>query len=189
MVKKSMKKLVLIACAIFATAPLFAGLEAWTTQQIEIRNAKTVGVGTVTDHQSLSEFRSFTDGAIAAYPQADIVWHDERSLASGASETLDLYGTLTDAFGATVNLLGVRALFVQNTGTTTITIAGDAAAPASLFFQVATSGITLPASATMMINVPISGMAVTSGTADLLKVTNSSGGTGTYKIMILGTSQ
>ena len=40
-----------------------------------------------------------------------------------------------------------------------------------------------------MINVPISGMAVTSGTADLLKVTNSSGGTGTYKIMILGTSQ
>lgn len=184
-----MKKIALIASAILAAAPVLAGLEAWTTQQIEIRNAKTVGVGTVTDHQSISEYRSFTDGALAACPQADIAWHDERSLASGASETLDLYGTLTDAFGATVNMLGVRALFVQNTGTTTITIAGDPSAPASLFFQVATSGITLPASATMMINVPITGMAVTSGTADLLKITNSSGGTGTYKIMILGTSQ
>lgn len=184
-----MKKLVLIAYAIFAAAPLFAGLEAWTTQQIELRNSKSVGVGIVKDHQSISEFRSFTDGTLAAYPQADIAWHDERTLASGASETLDLYGSLTDAFGATVNMLGVRALFVQNTGTTTITIAGDPSAPASLFFQVATSGITLPASATMMINAPITGMAVTSETADLLKVTNSIGGTGTYKIMILGTSQ
>src|SRR5687768_5848101 len=44
--------------------------------------------------------------------QADTMWTDRRTIAASGSEDLDLTGTLTDVFGATVDLARVKVLYV-----------------------------------------------------------------------------
>src|SRR6185312_7528683 len=58
--------------------------------------------------------------------QASEVFSDTRTLASGANETLDLNGSLTDALGASVAFTKVKILMIRNNGTTALTVGGAA---------------------------------------------------------------
>src|SRR5262245_32595120 len=56
--------------------------------------------------------------------QADLVWHDQRSLASATSEDIDVAGSLTGLLGGTVTMARVKGVFVYSasTNTTNLTV-------------------------------------------------------------------
>ena len=69
---------------------------------------------------------SLTNGTGAN--QGNRVWHDQRS-AAAAPDDLDLAGSLTDAFGATVTFAKIVGIFIKNNSTTTaevLSVGGDA---------------------------------------------------------------
>lgn len=178
-----MKKLLLLL--LLSCIPAHADLYSEILLSLDVTDARGAGI---IDHQQFREYRQLPNGTNATYPQADLVWHGERNLASGASETLDLRGGLTDTFGDACSFVHLRGLMAVNTGTTTITLSGAPLGPLSSVFSIATGGILLPGSASILLSNPITGYNITSDTADLLGVNNAFGGTGTYKILLLGNS-
>ena len=57
---------------------------------------------------------------------ADEAWGDQRTLST-TSETLDLSGSLTNAFGTTVAFVEVRTIYIRHTGSTGVLTIGNAA--------------------------------------------------------------
>lgn len=124
--------------------------------------------------------------------QADIVYLEERTVASATNLDLDLAGVLTDAFGATITAAELVALTVVNEArngtpnTTNLTLGGGtntvpgfsaALWPLSPggFFDVASPGAA--------------GLAtITAATGDILRIANSSGATATFQICIIARS-
>lgn len=123
----------------------------------------------------------FADGAGAL--QANQVYSASRALSGGA-DSLDLTGTaLKDAYGTSVALARVKAIYLKNTSTHSMTFGADANAWATLLNSTGT--ITLPAGAFIMVCTPdATGWAVTAGTGDILAVTGT--GTDTYDVAIVG---
>jgi hypothetical protein len=112
----------------------------------------------------------FSDGTAAN--QAQVAWSGARTL-SGSSEVLNL-SALPDERGgspATVNLTAVKGLYVKNTGTAPLSLAG-APFPAG--------GVTVaPGGGLVQIDPTAAGMSASGVT-----VTGSSGGT--YDIVLIG---
>lgn len=131
-----------------------------------------------------------TDGTGAN--QADMAWHDQRTLGAGASENLDLYGSLTDAFGSTMNFARIKALQIvaDSDNGSTITVGGAAANPWYGIFGAANDVLKIRAgSGCLFIAADATAWPVTDSSADILKVLNDDGGdTATYKIVIIGAS-
>lgn len=138
-----------------------------------------------------------------AIGQADLVFHDQRTLAASASEDLDLVGAmLQDPFGANLSMLKVKALLIGARGVTdvngvTITpnvnnvVVGAAAANAWTALLNATGTVTLRPGTVLCVfaSQTDAGYTVTAATNDLLKVANSGGGGGvTYDIIVIGAS-
>ena len=121
--------------------------------------------------------------------QADIVWADERTVASATADDIDLYGVLTSAFGATINAVEVVAFLLINApldplataNTTSLTVGGDAAAVPNI-----TSGPIGPRGAMLLVDPDAGGLAtVTATTGDVIQVTNGSGAAATYQVVLV----
>ena len=117
------------------------------------------------------------------------VFSDSRSLAS-TSETLDLYGGLTDAFGVAINFVEVRGIYIKNKSTTAANELriGNGAAPAyDGLFTASTHIALVPASGVFFWFAPLDGggLVVTNTTAQDLKI-DSPAATVTYDIIIWG---
>src|SRR5690554_2219486 len=54
--------------------------------------------------------KNFSNGTGAG--QANIWWHDQRTIAASGSENLDLAGSLTDVFGATKTFTRIKAILI-----------------------------------------------------------------------------
>lgn len=121
--------------------------------------------------------------------QADIIFQDKRSLATGANEDLDLRGVLLDVFGATVNIVeNVAMLFLADAANTTILTLSPADTNGFVGpFGAATHSIALPAGAAFLHYSP-TGYAVTAGTGDLFNVANAAGATANYTVCFVGRS-
>ena len=67
--------------------------------------------------------------------QADTLFHDERTLADGANETLNLYdsGSLKDSLGNDLTLETLKLLFIENTSADASLKVGGGATPVGLF--------------------------------------------------------
>lgn len=123
--------------------------------------------------------------------KADKVFSDTRTLAASATENLDLAGVLTDPFGAALTMAKVRAvLFIAHPANTNNVNVGGAASNGFLGpFADATDVVSIPPGGCFLATAPVGGWTVTPATGDLLKVANSSSGTGvTYDVVIIGTS-
>lgn len=126
--------------------------------------------------------------------QADLLFHDTRTLSASATENLDLAGSLTDAFGATLAFVKVKALvFVAaSTNTNNVIVGGDVTNTFFPMFGAETDSLILRPGMTFALICGVgdsAGLAVTASTADLLKVTNSAGTTGvSYDVYVFGTS-
>lgn len=136
----------------------------------------------VDQHFSLS----FANGAGAG--QAQRLWTDRRTLVDGASETIDLNGVLTDAFGASIALTKLKALIVISdpaniTALTLGNVANGIAGP----FGAATGSVVVNAGGIFAIIAPdAAGYPVVAATADLLKIANAAGAAATYDIFVIG---
>lgn len=148
---------------------------------------KSTGLERAVSNVGVNLSRGFADGAGAG--QAAVLYSARRTLASAASESLDLNGTaLTDVFGAPLALTKIKGLIIQalDSNSTNLTI-GNVANGLSTILGAATQSLVLqPGELLAKITNTAAGYAVTASTADLLQVTNGSGTAASYDIVIIG---
>jgi hypothetical protein len=122
--------------------------------------------------------------------QSDRLFTDTRTIAASSTDSLDLAGALTNAFG-TVTFARVKAILVKasaaNTNNVNVTRPASNGLP---LFLAAGDGIPVkPGGAFLWVATDATGVPVTAGTGDLLDLVNSGAGTSvTYDIVILGAS-
>lgn len=145
---------------------------------------------------ALSYLQSFTNGTGAN--QADIVYFDERTVASATNDDLDLAGVLSTALGSTITAAELVAIAVVNgpvdttaaANTTDLTI-GGASADVTGFLggTTPTIGPIKPGGVFLIAAGDAAGIgAVTATTADILRIANSSGASAKYQVAILARS-
>lgn len=124
--------------------------------------------------------------------QADMLWMDRRTLTASSNEELDLAGALIDAFGATLTFARIKAILIKADATNTNDVhVGGAAANAFVNWVANSSDIIVvkPGGVFLLGTGHATAYAVTAGTGDKLKITNSAGGSSViYDIIIIGAS-
>ena len=150
---------------------------------------KSLDLGDATFPIALTQALSLLNGTGAG--QADMVFTDQRTLAASATENLDLAGSLTDAYGATMTFARIKALIitaaVANTNDVQLTRPASNGVP---LFLAAGDGLPIrPGGLFAWACSDATGIVVTAATGDLLTITNSAGTTGvTYNVIVVGAS-
>lgn len=146
-------------------------------------------LSTVTDPLEYTKQLKLTSGTGA--DQADMLWHDTRTLAASATENLDLAGVLVNAFGDVQTFARIKAVLVAaapgNTNNVNVIREGTNGVP--LFLALADGIPVRPGGLFLWVAPDATAVAVTGGTGDLLTITNSGAGTSvTYDVVIIGAS-
>lgn len=131
-----------------------------------------------------------TDGTTVN--KADLAFVDERTVATGATDSLDLAGVLADSFGTTIAAAEIVALMIINkpragtpVNTTDLTIGGGT----NGVFATAMPFILKPGAVFLLAAGDAAGVkTVTAATADILTIVNSSGASNKYQIAVLARS-
>jgi len=139
----------------------------------------------------MSAVLNFTNGTAAS--QANILWMDERTVATASNDDLDLNGVLTNAFGVTVSAVELVALFIINApqsgaaNTTNLTVgAGSNPVVGFMGGTTPTFGPIRPGGFLFFGCGDAAGFgAITAGTGDILRIANSAGASATYQIAVL----
>lgn len=88
------------------------------TSKLTVKLAATLtsvlDLGTVKDPLEYEKSLSLTDGTGAN--EGDQLWHDQRTIAASGTDSLDLAGSLSNAFGTTVALARVKTILVRGHG-------------------------------------------------------------------------
>jgi hypothetical protein len=157
---------------------------------------KLIGAMTQTTDMSspadvLNYDRSLVYGNGTGAGQANMWWHDQRSLAGSATEDIDLAGSLTSVFGTTITFTSLKGVFVfaaaANNASNNVNVTRPASNGTTLFLA-AGDGIALgPGEFFAWFTPAANGRTVTAGSADLITITNSAGtNTVTYDVFVLG---
>jgi len=122
--------------------------------------------------------------------QADRIWHDQRTIAASGTDSLDLKGSLLDAFGAAFTPAKLKAIYVKaasaNTNNVVITRPSSNGVP---WASAAGDAVPVLPGGVIAWVAPGAGITVTADTGDLIDIVNSGGGTSvTYDIVLIGTS-
>jgi hypothetical protein len=120
--------------------------------------------------------------------QADLVFSDQRTTAT---ESLDLSGTLTDAFGDTLTMVRVKAILIKAAAANTLDVfVGGGSNPLIGWVADPTDIVEIKPGGAFMVWAPdATAYPVTASTGDILKVAASDGATSiTYDIIIIGAS-
>lgn len=123
--------------------------------------------------------------------QANMMWHDQRTLSASATEDLDLAGSLTNGFGATQTFARVKLILVSAAAanTNSVHVIRPAANGVPLFLAAGDGLAVRPGGLFLLAATDSTSVAVTAGTGDLLTFTNSAGSTSvTYDVIIIGAS-
>lgn len=165
-------------------------LKTVVTAQVEATYKNVLDLGTPTDAFLKKARIELANGTGAN--SADLMFHDQRTLAASGSESLDLAGGLTNPLtGAAMTFVEVRAVLITassgNTNSVRVTRPASNGLP---IFLAAGDGLDVQPGGFFGWSAPTDGaVAVTAGTGDLLSIANSSSGTSvTYDIVIIGTS-
>lgn len=145
-----------------------------------------VDMGNLTFKTNLSKIVKFNPGN-STIAEADVLWADSRSLAANASERLDLSGGLQTAFGTPITFAEVTAMYVENTGSATISIGGTGASAFVGPFGSTTGSVTVGPGEVFLIS-NMNGWAVTAETGDLLAVRNFDVDDAAYNMVLIGRS-
>lgn len=142
---------------------------------------------------ALNEVLNLTSGTGAG--QFDLIYADERTVADGTNDDIDLAGVLADAFGDTITfaeLVGLVVINKQSDGTantTDLTIGGGSNPFIGFLGATHTVGPIKPGGVFTIFAGDAAGVGtVTAGTADILRIANSAGASNTYQIAIFGRS-
>lgn len=142
----------------------------------------------------MSALLQFTVGTGAN--QFDLEFFDERSIATGADDDIDLAGVLTDEFGTVITYAEIMLIAIFNrprTGspnTTTLTIGGGTNPFVGFLSGTAPKVTKLgPGGGLLLWNPDATGLgAVGAGASDILRITNSAGATAKVQVGVLGRS-
>ena len=122
--------------------------------------------------------------------QADQSWHDTRTLAAGANETLDLHGgSLSDAFGASVVFARLKAFFIKNQDDDNALIVGGAGSDEfDAPFGATGDKIKVRPGGSLLLLAPDATAFTVDATHKNLKLENDGAGTGSlqYDILLIG---
>ncbi len=124
----------------------------------------------------------------------DHVYHESYSIANAAEQVVDLAGTLTDKWGNTITFTKVNLIMISSDVALTIGGGTGGAGAADAFAAAAT---TLFAADDDMVNIVAGGWFIiaapgaagyvpVAGTADVLCISNDSGGTAEVDVIIMG---
>lgn len=145
-------------------------------------------LSTVSQAINYSKSYSITNGTSA--DQANMIFMDQRTLASSTAEDLDLAGGLTNAFGTTITFTAIKGIIVSAAAenTNNVLIGGDLSAAFINWVGNSSDVIVVkPGGMFALVDPGAGGYAVTATTGDLLQVANSSSGSSvTYDIIIIG---
>jgi hypothetical protein len=125
---------------------------------------------------------------------ADLIFSDTRTIAASGNDDLDLAGGLTDALGNVLTFVKIKGLVVTAAAgnTNNVLVGGDATSTFLTWVVAEPDAVILRPGASFALFAGVAdatGYAVTATTGDLLRLTNSAGGTTvTYDIVIIGTS-
>ncbi|MDM4721155.1 hypothetical protein QTQ03_16680 [Micromonospora sp. WMMA1363] len=164
-------------------------LTSTITTRIDSALSSALDLATASVPLALQQRYTWASGTAA--DQADLVFHDQRTIAASSNEDLDLAGSLSDAFGATLTFVDLKLLYVAaasgNTNNVRVTRPASNGVP---LFLAASDGIdVLPGGMLLWVAPAATTVTVTAGTGDLINVANSSSGTSvTYDVVIIGTS-
>lgn len=151
-------------------------------------NTSVLDLTTAQENTRLSFDDELADGT-GAVDTANYIWSDRRTLTA-TTETLDLAGGLTNAFGTALTFARIKGLLIHNRNTTvgnTLTI-GGAASNQFLLFDDASDEYTIGPNGIFFIWEPsAAAKVVTASTGDILKF-DAGAATITYDIIIVGSS-
>jgi hypothetical protein len=123
---------------------------------------------------------------------ADRIYHAQPTVAASGNTTIDLAGSVTDIFGATVTFARVRGLIVAaSSANTNNVIVGNAASNGFItWVGAATHTVIVRPGGFLALGAPdATAYTVTAGTGDLLLFTNSAAGTSvTFDVIVIGAS-
>lgn len=153
--------------------------------------SKTPGLTVPAAPAIVSLLAQLTSGTGAG--QADLMHAKTYTVGPSSNTDLDLNGVLVDDFGNPVNLLRVKlAWFRAAVGNTNNVVIGAAAANQWATLLNAAGTVTLRPGAYCLAGADVAdatGYAVTAGTGDLLRLTNSGAGTSvSCDVIIIGAS-
>jgi hypothetical protein len=164
-------------------------LRTIVTAQIETTFKNLLDLSTPVDTLSKRTKIELDNGTSSS--QADLSFHDQRTLAASGTEDLDLAGSLAGPFGASQVFVELRAILISasSANTNNVRVTRPAANGVPLFLA-ASDGIDIPPGGVFLWSCPADGkVSVTAGTGDLITITNSSSGTSvTYDVVLVGTS-
>ena len=149
----------------------------------------TLDLSTITDPLKKTINIALADGTGA--DKAQVVWHDERTLATTTGEDIDLAGALACAYGV-VTFTKIKAILIYVTTTTAgyrLEIGGspNGGPLANWVGDAASDKIKITAGGLNLLVCPdAAGIGVTAGSADDLYVYNPSGGSVVYDIVVVG---
>ena len=152
----------------------------------------TTDLATISDSSKLEYAKSFSDGVTDG--QADKLWHDQRAVAAGANDDLDLTDLSQTLFGGSfaISLAKVKAILIVNVsaiaGEDLLVGAAASNAWGGPFDGSQTARVSVPADSALLLLNKHDGWAVTNSSADILRIANDGVGAITYKIVIVGTS-
>lgn len=135
----------------------------------------------------ISEVMQLSPGT-AAVNEANILFSDTRTLSASANEDIDLAGSLSNAFGATITAAEIVAIYVKaaSGNTNNVNVTRPASNGFAGPFLAAGDGFGVKPGEYVLLTSQ-TGWAVTAGTGDLINIANSAGTTGvTYNIVIIG---
>lgn len=137
---------------------------------------------------SLVQATVLANGVGAA--QADSLYTQKAvSIAGAGTLSIDIRGALVDALGNAFAPVKLRAVYIYSyaANTTNLTLLGDANTVPIL--NTAATTLTLRPGGTFLVtDVSTTGIAVTAGTGDILKLVNAAGAAALVDIILIGTS-
>lgn len=166
-------------------------MAASVTSQIEVRISaqytNTVGLQEVAAPLSLVKAIALANGTGAN--QADKAFSAQYSIATGATQSIDLQASLTDAMGVAFLPARVKAIYIGSAAanTTVLTLLGDAASVLFLGTAATTMGLR-PGGCFLLCNPDVTGNVVTATTGDIVKIVNAAGATAVVDVVIIAAS-
>lgn len=123
--------------------------------------------------------------------QADMMWHDQRTINASSNENIDLAGSLTGAFGTTLTFARIKGLVVAaaSGNSNNVQVARGSSNGFTLFLAASDGLVVRPGGIFCWFAPDATGVAVTAGTGDILNIANGGAGTSvTYDIVVIGAS-
>lgn len=122
--------------------------------------------------------------------QSNDIWHDRRSLAGSATETLDFFGGVTNAFGVVLSFTKIKGVCIvadaNNNPANNLEIGGNGATVLSLGFVATNDKFQLAPGGIFFVTNPIVGWTVSSTTDLLLMANDAATNTIFYDIAVWG---